>query len=120
MRRALTLLIAVSSLLNGCHSWQTEEVAPVSYIQSQHPGQIRLTLLDSSELTLRSPTVVGDSINGWAPAKGGGNSDSLRLRAVAAGEVQSLEVRRTDVGASILLGLGIAAGAFLAFLGGCS
>ncbi len=117
MRRALSFLIAFSWLLNGCHSWQTQEVAPAGYIQSQHPGKIRLTLQDATQLTLRSPAVVGDSINGWVPGKGG-NADSLRLRTVAAGEVQSFEVQQTDVVASIFLGLGIAAGAFLVFLGG--
>ena len=39
MRRALSLLIAFSWLLNGCHSWHTEEVAPATYIDSQHPAK---------------------------------------------------------------------------------
>jgi hypothetical protein len=110
MRRALSLLIAFSWLLNGCHSWQTQDVAPAGYIQSQHPGKIRLTLQDATQLTLKSPAVMGDSIVG---AVGGDSA----LQAVAASDVRSLEVRRVSAGKSIALGLGIAAGVFLALLG---
>lgn len=110
MRRALSILIACSWLLNGCHSWYTEEVAPASYIDSQHPAKVRLTLPDSSKLTLKSPAVRGDSIVG---AVGGDSA----LHAVAASDVRSFEVRRVSMGKSIALGLGIAAGVFLALFG---
>jgi hypothetical protein len=102
MRRPLSVLIALSWLLNGCTSWQTEEVAPASYIESKHPGTIRITLQDSTQVTLQSPTVVGDSIVG---AVGGDSA----LHTVAQSDVRSYEVRRGDAGKSILLGLGIAA-----------
>jgi hypothetical protein len=116
MRCALSVLVSLSWLLNGCTSWQTEEVAPARYIEGQHPGKIRLLLQDSTRLTLQSPTVVGDSIQGWEPGKSG-TADSLRLRNVATGEVQSLEVRHPDTGKSVLLGIGVAAGAAAVFFG---
>ena len=111
MRRALSLLVSLSWLLNGCTSWQTEQVAPASYIGSQHPAKVRLPPPDSSQLTLQSPGVMGDTIVG---AVGGDSA----LHGVAASDVRSLEVRRVSVGKSIALGLGIAAGAFAALVGG--
>ena len=74
MRRTPALLIALSCLLNGCTGWKTEEVAPASYIETQRPATIRLTLQDSTRLTLGSPRVVGDSITGAV----GGTRCSMR------------------------------------------
>jgi hypothetical protein len=115
MRRALSLLVSMSWLLNACTSWQAEQVAPATYIESQHPGQVRLTLLDSTRLELEGPVVEGDSIRGREPGQG---ADSPGMRAVAQGEVRSLEVRHPDSGKSVLLGVGVVAGAAAVFLGG--
>jgi hypothetical protein len=111
MRRALSLLLALAWLLNGCTSWRTQEVSPASYIQSQHPGKIRLTLQDSTRLTLQSPAVVGDSIVG---ASGGDSA----LQAVPVSNVRSFEVRQTSAGKTVGLVFGIVVGAAAVLVAG--
>jgi ferric-dicitrate binding protein FerR (iron transport regulator) len=107
MRGGFSLLLALSCLLNGCTSWKTQEVAPATYIQSNRPERVRLTLQDSTRLTLQTPTAVGDSIIGTFP------KDSTR-HAVPVSEVRSFEARRPSAGKTVGLVVGIAAGTFTA------
>jgi hypothetical protein len=112
---SLLAMAILAMVLNGCSSWRTEEVAPASYIASTHPQMVRLTLLNLTIVELESPVVEGDSIRGREPGQG---ADSVGMRAVAQGDVRSLEVRHPDGGKSVLLGVGVAAGAAAVFLGG--
>jgi hypothetical protein len=107
MRRALSLLVSMSWLLNACTSWQAEQVAPAAYIDAQHPGTVRLTLQDSTRLTLYSPVVMGDSIAGAA-------GDDSSHHAVDQRDVRTFEVRRTSAAKTVGLVLGVAAGLMVA------
>jgi hypothetical protein len=98
------LLILYTGMVCGCATWTTEEVAPASYIQSHRPEKIRLTLQDATQLTLQSPTVVGDSIVGSV-----GHSAP---QAVPVSNVRTLEAYHSNTGNSVALVVGITAGAF--------
>jgi hypothetical protein len=97
----------LAMVLNGCSSWRTEEVAPASYIASEHPQRIRLTLLDSTTVELDGPVAQNDSIRGREPGR---RADSLESRTVAQRDVRSFEVRRTSASKTAGLVLGIAGG----------
>jgi hypothetical protein len=104
MRRVLSLLGVFPVLLNGCATWKAEPVAPATYIQSNHPEKIRLTLQDSTRLTLQTPTVVGDSIVG--------SVGHAVFKAVPVSSVRSFEVFHPNTGNSVGLVVGIVAGTF--------
>jgi hypothetical protein len=108
MRRTLSVLVSLSWLVSGCTSWKTQEVAPATYIQSNRPEKIRITLQDSTRLVVQGPAVVGDSIVGTV--------EHVSARhAVAVSDVLSYEARRPSTSKTVGLVAGVAAGTFLFF-----
>jgi hypothetical protein len=106
LRVALGLGVVMSAA--ACHSWHTVGPTPTEYINSHAPQSIRLTRLDSSQVTLRAPRVHGDTIVGLI---GGGLAAENRPReeVVPIDQVRSASVRRFDWGKTLLLYLVISA-----------
>jgi hypothetical protein len=94
----LMLIIAYSA---ACHSWQTVGPTPTEYLQGHKVEDARITRTDGTVLELQNPRVAGDSLTGQLP---GSPPRSLPLS-----EVDSLAVRRTDAGRTMLLIGGITA-----------
>ncbi len=61
-------------------------------------------------MEMEEPRIVGDTLRGLVK---GGADDSLVERDVLLADIATLEVSQSDAGKSVLLGLGIAAGAFV-------
>lgn len=97
-RRVLSALL-LTIYLPACHEWQVRDVAPAELVDHQHPAAIRVTRMDSSQVTVDQPRVAGDSIVG--------SSHDLRV-AVAVADISRVAVRRTDALATAVLILSIA------------
>jgi len=59
-------LLGLAALLvvTGCGSWHVVDAPLGSYVESTSPSMLRLTLVDSSEVRVRRPTMSPDSIRG--------------------------------------------------------
>ena len=107
----LLFSLAPVVFLSACLSWRPEPTRPADLVARQKPPVIRMTLRDSTQLVLRNPEVQGDTIYGHPPGSRGhaGNRSGIPLSSVA-----RIETQRTDTGKSMVLGFGIALGAFTA------
>jgi hypothetical protein len=101
-RRNLTLLLSLAIPASGCHSWQVQTVPPAEVLAAPSvPGEIRLRLIDSTQVVLREPRLSGDSISGKVKAG---------PRTVPLASVIDLSVRRFSAGRTVgLVGAGFAA-----------
>jgi hypothetical protein len=63
---------------------------------------------------MKQPRIVGDTLRGLVK---GGADDSLVERDVLLADIATVRTGKTDVTKSVLLGLGIAAGAFVVAAG---
>jgi hypothetical protein len=116
MRRLIDKLLFVLVVLSGCSSWRVEEVEPIPFVASARPAFVRLTLTDSSQVILRDPVGVGDSIEGLR-VQNLHHTGPGEPVAIAATDIQQLAERHEDAGKEIALGLGVAAAAVAAFFG---
>jgi hypothetical protein len=101
---ALTLALALSVV--SCAHWRQQWVAPEAVVAEEHPDQVRIVHKDGTQLTLRDPGVVRDSLIG---------TGGKERRAVALTDVDHLSVRRGStllpamlIPTMIILGLGAA------------
>lgn len=107
--RAIAILSVLTLvLLSGCKSWQPVMEAPASWIARESPAEVRLTAATGAQVTLRSPTVVNDSIVSAAAAAVTGPFAPPR-RGVLVRDVQGLEVPRFDPVKTAALGAGFLA-----------
>lgn len=90
--RMLLLLIALS----GCMSWHTSTVDPVTLIDRDHPGVVRVTRPDRSRIVVQKPVVDGDSLRG----RQGRHPVALPLS-----DLSSVSVHKTNVAGTVLLSL---------------
>ena len=116
MRAGLSTLLALQA---GCSSWRVQPVAPAALLAEQPPSRVRLTLTDSSRVELHCPRLVNDTVIGvrhvttaCTAAKPVPASDSL---SVPLARVDSVAVRKGDVGKSIGLFFGIIGGVVVVF-----
>ena len=99
--RSLSLLLMVQ-LIPGCTHWSpVRDVTPEAYVAAKQPKRVRVLLGDSSRVVLMRPWVRGDTLGGQAPGRRGqpqiaGDSVLLPLA-----WIRQLDVRRTDVAATI-------------------
>ena len=102
-RRVLMPVMAVS-LLSACHHWKVQETAPAQVVTENQPDRVRLTMLDSTRVELREPQVSGSEILGkwnWDQDWYGGEP---ALRRVAIDSVSYVEIRKTAIVNTVLLG----------------
>jgi hypothetical protein len=99
--RSLTLLLSLAIPTSGCHSWQVQAVTPAELLTAASPpGEVRLRLLDSTQVVLREPRLAGDSVAGTV--KGAPT-------AVPVVSVADVAVRRFSAGRTVgLVGAGFA------------
>ena len=105
-RTTMSLSLALVLSLVSCAHWRQQWVAPEAVVAEERPDQIRLTRRDGTQLTLRDPAVVRDSLIGTVEKE---------RRAVALADVDHLSVRRGSallpailVPLVVVLGLGVA------------
>jgi hypothetical protein len=120
VRRLVFLL-----LLPGCHTWRPVELAPNTGYKQDGKVRVerRVQNTDSSvapgdgsaavshgRVVFHGAWVDGDTLFGW-------QSDRSKRHAVAIADVRRAEERRVSAGRTTLLVLGVAVGAFAAFIG---
>jgi len=90
---SLLLLLGFVLLSSGCHSWQVQSVPPAELLAAPSPpAEIRLKLLDSTQVVLREPRLTGDSVAGMV--KGA-------RAAVPVAHVAQVAVRRFSAGRTV-------------------
>jgi len=105
---AISLL---SSLPLACTYWQPLPPNPAEAISEKQPEQVRVTRTDGSKLQLRYPRVMEDSLFGTAAGEEA-QGDTTRV-AIPLSDVQSVEVKRTNVGNTV--GLVVVSAAVVTF-----
>ncbi len=109
LQRVIACILLPCYLL-ACSSWKTLEVSPVQVISEEQPSKVRLTLTDGSTVVLEQPVVSGDTLTGV------GEGEHVTI---PVSDVTDVAVRKTNVGASIGLGvlaLGVIGAGFYAYL----
>jgi len=81
----LVLSTAITIQAVGCSSWQVQQVSPGAWIEAQHPPKVQVRHSDGARVTLRHPSVVGDSL------VSAGRKDTVR---VALADVHAVAVRK--------------------------
>ncbi|MEX2465674.1 MAG: hypothetical protein WD995_02105 [Gemmatimonadota bacterium] len=99
---ALVALLTVA-ITTACTTWQPVAAGPRVVIPEQRPSSVRLTLIDGTVATVRSPLLRNDSIV----------SSEIGRAGVATTDVGAMEVQRVSVGKTVGL---VAAGAVAAAL----
>jgi hypothetical protein len=107
-RSTLSLLVIASILTSSCRGWSVQDTAPAEYLRGNQPGTVRLFKSDGKQVVLMEPEVVGDSIRGYATTTG--------RPSFALAEIDSLAVRKTKWGNTVLLIGGVGAAVALATL----
>ncbi len=122
--RSITVRRVLSSILlpvyiSSCTSWQVQSVSPEQVVEQEQPSQVRVTTTDQSEVVLEAPRVSGDNLLGlgdrnvsWAGTIYA-VSDTGSALEIPLADISHLAVKKTNITKSVLLGLGIAAGAFV-------
>ena len=107
------LPVTLVAFVSACHKWSTVE--PGQPFAEEGTEQVRITETDGQRVVVKQAAVVGDSVVGLV------NGDSV---SVALSDVDKVEVRKTDVGGTVGLVVGIGAAvvaaAVLGFVVGCS
>lgn len=90
---SLVPLLGFALLSSGCHSWQVQSVPAAELLAaSSPPAEIRLKLLDSTQLVLREPRLTGDSVAGMMRGT---------RAAVPVADVAQVAVRRFSPGRTV-------------------
>ena len=95
--KRLTALATVLVQLNACMSWKTTDVSPEQYIQTKHPGEVRLTLHTGTRLLINNPQVTADSLRGVSGAGLEGKQVAYPLEEIGLFEVQRLDGLKTGL-----------------------
>ena len=112
-RRILSCLL-LPAYLSSCTAWHVQGAGPAQVVEEEHPSQLRVTMVDNSEVLLDEPYVSGDTLIGRErdlTAFGSIYDDpkSLPVRRVLLSDISHVAIQKTDVGRGMVIGLGIAA-----------
>ncbi len=117
MRRILSCIL-LPVYLSSCTSWQVQSVSPEQVVEEEQPSQVRVTTTDQSEVVLEAPRVSGDNLLGlgdrhvsWAGSAYAVSDTGSALK-IPLADISHVAIKKTNTTNSVLLGLGIAAGAF--------
>lgn len=109
MRRSTAIILLLVLPLAACHKWVPPETGPdVSHDDPESYERIRVRTSGDSTLVLYQAELRADSLVGHDHTSGT-STKPLRV-ALPRHDIESLEVRRTDVGATVLTVLGVSAG----------
>ena len=107
------LPVTLVAFMSACHKWSTVE--PGQPFAEEGTEELRITQTDGQRVVLKESAVVGDTLVGLV------NGDSV---SVVLSEADKVEVRKTDVGGTVglVVGIGaaIVAAAVLGYVVGCS
>ena len=101
-------MLAVLGAATSCRTWQPSTLSPERLIAEQRPERVRVTVPGGTQMTLRNPIVVNDSIVA-AVAPDPGASFAAARPGVPAASVEAIEVARFSRARTIALGVGIVA-----------
>ena len=96
--RYIVIPLTLIAWLSACHKWSYSPLSP-SQTVSEEPDRVRVTT-SSDRWVLESPRVEGDSLFGLMAKSG-------ETRAIPLGEIQRLEIRESDVLATVGTVLGV-------------
>lgn len=114
MPRATAILLLLVLPLTACHKWVAPEVRPqVGPGDTAAYDQVKARTVDGSSFVLYRARSSPDSLVG-DDHPSGTRRQPLRV-ALPRHEIEGLEVRRTDAGATVLTVLGVGAGVGLVF-----
>jgi hypothetical protein len=104
-RRVLVPVMAVS-VLSACHGWKVQEMAPSQLVYEQEPWRVRLTMLNGDRVELGDPLVSGGDIIGH-PIHGPNTPEHYTLRVArdSVAGIEISEIKGTETGLLVLLGL---------------
>jgi hypothetical protein len=118
VRRAVSSVL-LPVYLSSCTSWQVQPISPEQVVEQEQPSQVQVTTTDQSEVVLEAPRVSGDNLLGlgdrhvsWA-GSAYAVSDTGSALQIPLADISHVAIKKTDATRSVLLGLGIAAGAFV-------
>ena len=103
-RRVIAALLMV--LLTACQTWQ-----PITARPQTPPSSMRVTMTNGEIITLSNPTITTDSIIG---------ATDIGVARLATRDIRLVEVRNSNAGGSIGLGLLAVAVVFLAAAAKCA
>lgn len=100
VRRRIVAWAVVVTLLPACTSWRVAGPTPRDYFQTERPGEVRVTLSNNSQVSLRAPALVGDSLVGTV---GGGLAlgDTAHKTNIPLRDVRIVEARRFSIGKTL-------------------
>lgn len=111
-RQSIRLMALLFALLvaSGCSSWKRlQPITPSAYAEAGVTSQMRVFLTDGRVMTVHSPRIVGDTLRGLCSTSleaksamigGGSPRESC---AVALRDVNSVELKRTDMTRTAIL-----------------
>ena len=107
-----TLLLLV--YLPACTSWHVGTPTPSAFVQREHPQRARVTRTDGTQLMLKEPAVLWDTLLGTLD-----NHDTIRVT-LPLSQVQSVAVRKFSAEKTILVVGGVLGVVVVAWLIDCS
>ena len=105
--RYVVIPLTLVAWLSGCHKWSTVATSPSDVVTEEQPDKVRVTWR-GEQYELVSVEIQADSLIGQDP-------DRRRI-AIPTGEIDRLEIRKSDAVGTTLLIVGAAAVAFGVFL----
>lgn len=111
-RSVVSLTVVVTLLVAACTHWGRTSPPYEKHLQPDDPHRVRIQLTDGSQIILDSARVERDSLIGQVELSGPtGEEDGQSVRtALPLSRVHQLEIRRVNVGGTVLL---VAAGALI-------
>ena len=88
----------------GCAGWRTTSVAPRELLAAKGVPAVRVTRADKSRVEIWGPVIQGDSIIGHP------SQTAIARLVMPLSQVSTIATRRTSVGKTLLIGLGILGG----------
>ena len=117
MRRILSLVLLPAYLSSCITNWEVQRDSPEQVVADQQPSQIRVTTTDHSEMVLDEPSVSGDTLIGFERDLSWGSiyaaPDTASVLEIPLAGISQVAIKKTDVGKSTKIGLGVVAVAFL-------
>lgn len=112
LHRTLCLLLTITLLTSSCRVWSVTSATPTEYMSKHQPSQVRIYKKTGQTVILLEPEVLGDSLRGYATTTG--------RPTLALADIDSIAVRKTSWGKTVLLIGGVgAAVALTALLSNC-
>ena len=105
--RRTVALVLLSCYLPSCTSWHTQRAGVETVVESRQPDKIQIMTHYGDKFALANPRIEGDSLVGIQYNV----SMNPPRRAVALSDIRQVALRKTDVGKTVglVVGLGVAA-----------